>query len=230
MNMYGATDIGKVRDTNQDAFYIDSENNWCVVADGMGGHRGGETASSMTVEIIKENMANGTDLKTAIEKANEEVYRKSLADKELFGMGTTVVLLRLTKNGAEIAHVGDSRAYLVMDGVMEQITVDHSIVQQLVDSGTITKEEAKNHPQRNLITRAVGTEREILTDVDKVTLYDGDYILICSDGLSSYVDESEIAKIISETPFEDTPQALIKAANEQGGRDNITVVIVRRNS
>ena len=230
MNMYGATDIGKVRDSNQDTFYIDNENGWCVVADGMGGHRGGETASSMTVEIIKENMANGTDLKTAIENANQIVYRKSLEEKELLGMGTTVVLLRLTENGAEIAHVGDSRAYLVMDGVMEQITVDHSIVQQLVDSGTITKEQAKTHPQRNLITRAVGTEREILTDVDKVTLYDGDYILICSDGLSSYVDESEIAKIISETPFEDVPQALIDAANEQGGRDNITAVIVRRNS
>lgn len=230
MNMYGATDIGKVRDTNQDTFYIDNENNWCVVADGMGGHRGGETASSMTVEIIKENMAKGTGLKTAIENANQVVFRKSLEEKELLGMGTTVVLLRLTENGAEIAHVGDSRAYLVMDGVMEQITVDHSIVQQLIDSGTITKEQAKNHPQRNLITRAVGTERDILIDVDKVTLYDHDYILICSDGLSSYVDEKEMAKIISETPFEDVPDALIKAANEQGGRDNITAVIVRRNS
>ena len=230
MNMYGATDIGKVRDTNQDTFYIDNENGWCVVADGMGGHRGGETASNMTVEIIKENMAKGTDLKTAIEEANLVVYRKSLEKKELLGMGTTVVLLKLTENGAEIAHVGDSRAYLVMDGVMEQITVDHSIVQQLVDSGTITKEQAKTHPQRNLITRAVGTERDIQIDVDKVTLYDGDYILICSDGLSSYVDESEIAKIISETPFEEIPDTLIKAANEKGGRDNITAVIVRRNS
>ena len=227
MKMYGATDIGLVRTTNQDNFYIDTAGKWAVVADGMGGHNGGETASTMAVEEIKKSMSQGVGLKESVINANAVVYRQALEDDKLLGMGTTVVLCEVVGELVNIAHVGDSRAYLYKDHRLKQITKDHSIVQQLIDSGTITEEQAKYHPQRNLITRAVGTERNILVDYNTVEFGSKDCILICSDGLSSYVDESEILQILEDTKAKDTVGKLIEAANEKGGKDNITVVLIK---
>lgn len=227
MKMYGATDIGLVRTTNQDNFYIDKSGKWAVVADGMGGHNGGETASAMAVEEIKKSMAQGIGLKEAIENANTMVYQKSTESPELLGMGTTVVLCEVLGDRVNIAHVGDSRAYLYSNGTLKQLTKDHSIVQQLIDSGTITEEQSKYHPQRNLITRAVGTEKNIVADLTTVEFLEGDSILICSDGLSSYVEECEITDILKTGKSSETVISLIDAANQSGGKDNVTVVLIK---
>lgn len=227
MKMYGATDIGLVRETNQDNFYIDTEGKWAVIADGMGGHNGGETASAMAVEEIKKSMAQGVGLKESIVNANAMVYKKAADSPELMGMGTTVVLCEVLGGRVNIAHVGDSRAYLYKDHKLKQITTDHSIVQQLIDSGTITSEQARFHPQRNLITRAVGTEKNILVDYNTLDFGENDCILICSDGLSSYVDEKDILDILKNTKSREAVDKLIDAANEGGGKDNITVVLIK---
>lgn len=227
MKMYGATDIGLVRLTNQDNFYVDKSGKWAVVADGMGGHNGGEIASSMTVEEIKKSMSQGIGLKESITNANTLVYKEATENPELLGMGTTVVLCEMLRDRVNIAHVGDSRAYLFHDGKLEQLTKDHSIVQQLIDSGTITEEQAKYHPQRNLITRAVGTEKTIVVDYTSVDISKGDSILICSDGLSSYVDENEILDVLKTGKSSETVVGLIDAAKQNGGKDNITVVLIK---
>lgn len=227
MKMYGATDIGLVRATNQDNFYIDKSAKWAVVADGMGGHNGGETASSMAVEEIKKSMQQGVGLKESISNANYLVYKAAVETPGLMGMGTTVVLCEIVGSAANISYVGDSRAYLYHKGELRQLTKDHSIVQQLIDSGTITEEQARFHPQRNLITRAVGTEKYVLSDSVSTELSSGDYILICSDGLSSYVEEKEIKDILENTKTSDIAPKLIEAANNSGGKDNVTVVVIK---
>ncbi len=227
MKMYGATDIGLVRATNQDNFYIDKSAKWAVVADGMGGHKGGETASAMTVEEIKKSMLQGVGLKESIINANALVYKTAVENSGLMGMGTTVVLCEILGSTANIAYVGDSRAYIYSGGVLKQITKDHSIVQQLIDCGTITEEQAKYHPQRNMITRAVGTEKNILVDCVSQELSNNDYILICSDGLSSYVDENVIKDILANAKTSEVAEKLIEAANASGGKDNVTAVVIR---
>ena len=227
MKMYGATDIGLVRATNQDNFYIDKAAKWAVVADGMGGHNGGETASSMAVEEIKKSMQQGVGLKESIANANFLVYKAAVETPGLMGMGTTVVLCEIVGSNANISHVGDSRAYLYHKGELKQLTKDHSIVQQLIDSGTITEEQAKFHPQRNLITRAVGTEKYVLVDSVSTEFVSGDYILICSDGLSSYVDENVITDILANTKTSEVVSKLIEEANNSGGKDNVTVVVIK---
>ena len=226
MRMYGATDIGLVRATNQDNFYIDKSAKWAVVADGMGGHNGGETASAMTVEEIKKSMQQGVGLKESIENANALVYRESIENFTLMGMGTTAVVCEIVGATANIAHVGDSRAYIYSKGELKQVTKDHSIVQQLIDCGTITEEQAMYHPQRNLITRAVGTEKNILVDYTSVDIAEGDYILICSDGLSSYVEEEKIVDILANSKTSEVVSKLIEEANNSGGKDNVTVVVM----
>ncbi len=228
MKMYGATDIGLVRETNQDNFYIDKAGKWAVVADGMGGHKGGETASAMTVEEIKKSISQGIGLKESIENANTLVYQRASENPQLMGMGTTVVLCEVLGDRVNIAYVGDSRAYMLHNGQLKQLTHDHSIVQQLIDSGTITEEQAKYHPQRNLITRAVGTEPTIESDTVTADFSDGDSLLICSDGLSSYVEEGEIADILKTGKSSEIIVSLIDAANKAGGKDNVTAVLIRR--
>ena len=227
MKMYGGTDIGLVRETNQDNFYIDEAKNWAVVADGMGGHNGGETASNLAVEEIKKSMAEEAELTEAVEAANSVVYNMSVENRYLDGMGTTVVLCRVEGGKAHFAHVGDSRAYILRGGELKQITKDHSIVQQLIDCGTITEEQAKYHPQRNLITRAVGTEKGILVDYNTAELLEGDIVVMCSDGLSSYVSEQVIAETVKGSEGDAAVKRLIELANESGGKDNVTVVIIK---
>lgn len=227
MRMYGGTDIGLVRTTNQDNYYIDEQAQWAVVADGMGGHNGGETASTVAVSKIKAAMDKKLSLTEAVADANKEVFKMSVENKTLSGMGTTLVLCKLEDDKAKIVHVGDSRAYLYSGGKLKQITKDHSIVQQLIDCGTITEEQAKYHPQKNLITRALGTERNILADINTVKLKENDLVLICSDGLSSYVEEEKIAHILEKTEEISVVDKLIEEANKTGGKDNVTVVIIK---
>ena len=232
MKKYGAvTDVGKKRAGNQDAYYIG--NGWCIVADGMGGHKGGEVASRCVIEIVKRALLQQsfeTDilLKNALSEANAEIYKMSLETPELEGMGTTAVLCRFEGKQAVIAHVGDSRAYRLAPDGLHQVTVDHSIVQQLIASGTITPGEAKTHPQKNYITRAIGTDQTVEVDITRVRVNTGDIVLLCTDGLNSCVSDEEIEQTLRggrgdlyKTAFE-----LVDLANERGGADNITVILV----
>lgn len=230
MKIYGKTHKGMVRLSNQDNFYIDNACKWCVIADGMGGHNGGEIASDLAVSVIKNTINSvNTDtedvLRTAIVNANKEIYDRSVKEPQFDGMGTTVVLLKMDGNIAFIAHVGDSRAYYINGEKILQLTKDHSVVQKLLDSGTITKLQAQNHPQKNMITRAVGSEKFVEIDVNRIICTKGDYILLCTDGLSTYVNDDKIFEIIMQNP-ETAVDRLIKSANDAGGIDNITAVLI----
>ena len=238
MNVYAKTDIGKKRETNQDAFdtgYFADGTVWAVVCDGMGGVSGGQVASSLcidkTVNALKrsyrENMTvNNVKnmLVSAINAANSYVFDESLKDRELKGMGTTVVAVVIVNNVAVIAHVGDSRAYIINDTV-KQITKDHSYVQLLVDNGKITPEEAETHPDKNIITRAIGIEGFVDVEVDMVDITSTDKLLLCTDGLNGYVKEDDILKLIKEYGDSST-EKLVEKANLNGGHDNITVVLI----
>ena len=233
MVIKGITDIGQIRSSNQDSFYIDTNGKWCVVADGMGGHNGGETASKIAVETVKENMV-GFDKDDFIEKfqelchkANAAIYNAASEDESLYGMGTTIVLCGFSKNKVTVAHIGDSRAYLLSGNKLKRITRDHSVVQDLLDNGTITEEQAKVHPQKNFITRAVGTDKDVEADINTYTFKKNDSIIICSDGLTSMVDDSAILEISKDNSPGVAVQKLAALANIKGGKDNITVVIAR---
>ncbi len=238
MQVYAKTDIGKKRETNQDAFdtgYFNDGTVWAVVCDGMGGVSGGQVASALcidkTVNALKrsyrENMTvNNVKnmLVSAINAANSYVFDESLKDRELKGMGTTIVAVVIVNGIAVIAHVGDSRAYLVNDTI-KQITKDHSYVQLLVDNGKITPEEAETHPDKNIITRAIGIEGFVDVEVDMVDIKAADKLLLCTDGLSGYVKDGDILKIVKEYGDSST-EKLVETANLNGGRDNITVVLI----
>ena len=238
MKLFGKTDIGLVRETNQDAFSFgsfDDGNCWAVVCDGMGGVSGGQVASEICVEkvseAIKRSYRKGITvssaknlLTTAINAANSAVFKEAQENIELKGMGTTVVAVLVLDSIAVVAHVGDSRAYLINDEI-NQITKDHSFVQLLIDTGKITEEEAKVHPDRNVITRAVGIEHVVDVEIDIVDINDNDKLLICTDGLNGYVPDADILKIIKEYGDSST-EKLVETANNAGGRDNVTVVIL----
>ncbi len=243
----GITHIGKSRKKNEDRFLVNDELGLYIVADGMGGHAGGEEASRMAVETIEKVITRLKDdldatlpyayeekippaargLKYSVRLAGEKIYRKARQSPEYQGMGTTVTALWLEAKEAHIAHVGDCRGYLLRDGKIGQLTEDHSWVQQQVDAGIISPEEAREHELRNIITRSVGFEEDVKIDTYSKDLKPGDIHLICSDGLSNPVSEVELNEItLSSTP-EMACQQMVDLANERGGRDNITVVIVR---
>jgi protein phosphatase len=228
------SDIGRHRDTNQDfcdVFESPSGSRLLVVADGMGGHRGGATASRIATETIGERFQAGTGesadiLFDAITAANQQVHQQSIDDPELRGMGTTVVALLFDAEGLVwVAHVGDSRAYRLHAAGMEQITQDHSVVGEMVRRGLITPEEAEVHPRRNEILRSVGVEEQVDIDVAQVLSAPGDFFILCSDGLTGLVSDSEIAKVVKAEVPEDAARRLIEMANDSGGLDNITVQI-----
>ncbi len=238
MKILGKTDIGLVRETNQDAFSFgsfDDGNCWAVVCDGMGGVSGGQVASAICVEKVSEALKRGYRnemtissaknlLTTAINAANSAVFKQSQENYEFKGMGTTVVAVLVLGNIGVVAHVGDSRAYLLKDEI-KPITKDHSFVQLLIDTGKITEEEAKNHPDRNVITRAVGIEHVVDVEIDIVDINNNDKLLICTDGLNGYVPDADILKIVNEYGDSST-EKLVETANNAGGRDNVTVVII----
>ncbi|HXY92206.1 MAG TPA: Stp1/IreP family PP2C-type Ser/Thr phosphatase [Acidimicrobiia bacterium] len=223
-----ATDVGRVRETNEDSYLVDETIGLVAIADGMGGHRAGEVASATALEALRASVNAGHPLREAIEEANDAVFTKSTSSHEFTGMGTTLTVGTLAAGGTLlVGHVGDSRAYLLRDSELRRLTNDHSRVQELVDDGRLTADEAAVHPMRNIVTRAVGVDPSVDVDVYPVELKVGDRVLFCSDGLTDMLHDDAIA---SELRREGDParaaQQLVDAANVAGGVDNITVLVV----
>ena len=230
------SDVGRRRASNQDAFgglVAESGARLLVVAAGMGGHAGGETASRVAVETVEAFVGRSAGdpawlLQAALEAANHRVHAEAQSDPSLAGMGTTGVALLFPSNGgAWVAHVGDSRAYRLRDGRLEQLTPDHSLVAELERRGMITAEEARVHPRRNEVLRCIGLDPEVDVDVAAVDVQPGDQYLLCSDGLCGVLGDGEIAAELLRTTPEVAARRLVDAANERGGPDNITVQIAR---
>ncbi len=230
---YGITDAGKVRQNNEDSLLVGEgqDTSLFVVADGIGGFEAGEVASSIAVETLKE-LGPGESFDDTIQEANRRILSAARDDDKLSGMGTTVVAIRFAgtdeEPAAEIAHVGDSRAYLLRDGELQPLTEDHSLVAELVRSGDLTRAQAAEHPQKNLITRALGADEDVEVDTIRIPVETGDRILLCSDGLSDMLSEDRISEVLSQ-PSQDpeTPvRQLLTEALEAGGTDNITLVLV----
>ncbi len=223
-----ATDTGRVRDNNEDYFVIDDVRALFAVADGMGGHRGGEVASHTAIESLRASIASGTPLPDAIVRANTDVIARAAGDDELAGMGTTLTAVVVTgPNQLLVGHVGDSRAYLLHESAMQRVTEDHSLVEELMREGRLTPEQAEAHPQRAIITRALGVDDEVDVDQYTLTVEAGDRVVICSDGLNTMVRDRDIERIASaESDPQRAADALVAAANEAGGEDNITIVVI----
>ena len=223
----GLTDVGMVREGNEDNYLHDERLGIYAVADGMGGHEAGEVASAVAIEALRAGIAGGSLITEAVIQANTAVLEKADANPAMRGMGTTLTAAIQVEGGLRIGHVGDSRAYVLRAGILARVTDDHSLVEELVRSGQITLEQAAIHPQRSVITRALGIERDIEVDDISLELTDGDRVLICSDGLSGMVRETEISAIMRrEADTDAAARALITAANAGGGEDNITVVVI----
>ena len=224
------TDTGQQRRHNEDAYYARAP--VFAVADGMGGAQAGEVASHTAVEAVAAGLPeDGTPedrLAAVVQRANEEIFRMSREDDSRAGMGTTLTAVHVGERDVAIAHVGDSRAYRLRDGELSRLTEDHSLVEEMRRRGQLTAEEADEHPQRSIITRALGPEPEVVVDTRSWAARDGDVLLLCSDGLTSMIPEAQVGEILREaTGLEQAGRALIAAANRAGGRDNITVVLLR---
>ena len=224
------TDVGKVRANNQDAPIVSEKLRLYGVADGMGGHKGGEVASPSARDDLLRELEGKTPsvaaLSGAIEEVNRQIYHQQEHDDALTGMGTTLSVLWMSDNFVYIGHVGDSRVYLLRDGEVKQMTLDHSLVEQLVREGVLTEEEAQNHPMRNIITRAIGTDESVEVDVVVEERRKGDLWLACSDGLHGLVDDRQMRDALRQYAPEKAADVLLKAALDAGGRDNVTLVIV----
>lgn len=244
----GGSDVGRERAHNEDAILIDGERKLVVLADGMGGYQAGEVASQLAVDVVRDDSSSPDiseadlgridpdtgisvamrQLRGAIEKANNRICSVARGREELNGMGTTIVAARFYDGRVGIAHVGDSRCYRLRDSVLEQLTRDHSYVQEQLEKGLISEEDAKNSPQKNLITRALGIDAIAEADVREYRTRPGDLYLLCSDGLSDLVEDEVIQAALSTAKVPgDHIKFLIDKANANGGRDNISVIIVR---
>jgi len=219
---------GLVRGNNEDAFLVDPGHALFAVADGVGGHRGGEVASRTAIEALRAAVAGGRSVQDAITSANQAVIERARADVDLTGMGTTMTAM-VVAGGRQvlIGHVGDSRAYLLHDGALRRVTEDHSLVEELVREGRLTPEQAESHPRRNIVTRALGLDEPVEVDVYPLDVVNGDRIILCSDGLTTMVRERDIERIArSEPDPQRAAEQLVDAANTAGGEDNTSVVIV----
>ena len=236
MTVYGQTHIGLVRESNQDALEYGTLNNaaqYAVVCDGMGGANGGNIASKIAVEVIGSRIRDGFQegssaehlLTSAMATANAGVFDRAQREEMLSGMGTTVVAVITHGHTAYISHVGDSRLYLYRDGNLTQITRDHSVVQELIESGQITEEEARSHPRKNYITRAIGVVSEEYGEYDELELQSGDRLLLCTDGLTNEMTKADMCNLLA-MPNKETVENLIRAALDGGGKDNITVALM----
>ncbi|MBO5072766.1 MAG: Stp1/IreP family PP2C-type Ser/Thr phosphatase [Eubacterium sp.] len=239
MNTFSVTDMGRFRTSNQDCVFceeneIGSFPNLFIVADGMGGHRAGDTASRMCVEMVAEKIRT-TDKTTpvsvfeqAIDAANRAIYEESGKHIELSGMGTTMVAVTIAGGMAVIVNVGDSRLYHMRED-LHQITVDHSLVEEMVQSGEIQKDEMRTHPNKNIITRALGTDTSVRPDCFEIEVREGDVLLLCSDGLTNMLEDDRVEKILQEHQgqIEQAGRELIRQANEAGGKDNISVILIQ---
>ncbi|MGN6184016.1 MAG: Stp1/IreP family PP2C-type Ser/Thr phosphatase [Thermoanaerobaculia bacterium] len=248
LKAYGLTHVGRQRQHNEDAFLVESDASLFLVADGMGGHAAGEIASRIAVDSISEFILHTKEddgtwphaydehfrrstnrLMAALRMANTRVLEAMRKDARLRGMGTTVVACMADADTMSVAHVGDSRAYLIREGQLSRITNDHSWVFEQVQAGMLTEAEAEKHPLRNVITRALGGALQVTPDASEIEARPGDVFLLCSDGLTGMVPESEIQRIVTSAngDLEKACQLLIDAANERGGLDNVTAVLVR---
>ena len=238
MKSYSITDVGQKRTVNQD-FVFTSETpvgnlpNLFVVADGMGGHKAGDFASSYAVEVLlstireDENSNPVKIIRAAIETSNTQLLREASDNEAMSGMGTTMVLVTIVGHYAYVANVGDSRLYLIDENKISQITKDHSLVEEMVRMGEISRDDARNHPDKNIITRALGAGRDVDVDFFDVRLTPGDILLLCSDGLSNMVPDEDIRQVIlTSEMLEEAGRRLVSMANDNGGRDNIAVVLV----
>jgi len=238
MKAIAKTDVGKERAVNQDYVYASSESLGClpnvlIVADGMGGHKAGDTASRFTVETLKALISNSIDkdpitvISSSIRQVNSMLLDKAKESEDFTGMGTTLVIASVFDNVLKVANVGDSRLYVIDDDIY-QITRDHSLVEEMVLAGQLTRNEARNHAKKNVITRAIGGEDHVEPEMFSVDLRPGSKILLCSDGLTNMVEDSEILRTIKINPsIEAAAESLIAKANQNGGKDNISVVIAQ---
>jgi protein phosphatase len=223
------SDTGRQRPANEDNYFVTSP--LFVVADGMGGAQAGEVASQTAVEFFTDGLPDGPAsaeerLATLVARANARIHELAQSDEHLAGMGTTLTAAYVAEHDLAVAHVGDSRLYVLRDGELQQLTDDHSLVGELIRRGQIRAEEAEEHPQRSIITRALGIEHDVVVDHYTWPVRDGDVVLICSDGLTSMVPDARVAEIIRDAPsLAEAAQRLVQAANEAGGRDNITVIL-----
>jgi serine/threonine protein phosphatase PrpC/CRP-like cAMP-binding protein len=241
------TDVGRVRDHNEDSFLVDKKLNLFIVADGMGGHAAGEVASQMASRTVRDVLArerdtlhqfeaghggtNRTDLlrllESAVQQACSAVFGEGQKDESKRGMGTTLDALLLIGSRGFIAHVGDSRVYLYRQGAVHMLTEDHSLINELLRRGRLTREQIDKLQYKNAVTRAVGVYESVEVDTLDFDVLKGDRFLLCSDGLAGYLDEAELARLFADTPEEELAQKLIDLANERGGKDNITAVVVK---
>jgi serine/threonine protein phosphatase PrpC len=226
----GRSDVGRQRSVNEDSLVLAPP--FFAVADGMGGAKAGEVASAMAAEAFEGESDSGepaeAQLSRILREANRRIYELAVSDDSHRGMGTTVTAAKVTGDEVSLGHVGDSRAYRLRDGDLEQLTRDHSLVAELERSGQITPEAAEHHPQRSIITRALGPEPDVQVDTYTLAGRDGDLFLICSDGLTSMISDDELVSILrSADSLEDAAESLVRAANQSGGKDNITVVMFR---
>ena len=239
MKLAGKTDVGRVRQENQDDYRageLPGDAAWVLVCDGMGGAKGGREASRSACDVIERCFREQypqcmpgeeeTFLKRALISANRFVFQKAAREEALAGMGTTAVCGLVRAGQAFLCHAGDSRAYLYRDGALTQLTHDHSYVQELVDCGTITQEQAEHHPQKNIITRALGVDYRLEPEFTTVALQAGDVLLLCTDGLTNAVPTEQLEQLLHSGSFYDLPDVLIRTANENGGPDNITALLV----
>jgi len=238
MKTFSKTDVGMVREVNQDYVFTTETSigklpNLLVVADGMGGHRAGEYASRLAVEVLKQELAASTEespeamMKNAITRANERVLEAARQDAKLSGMGTTLVAATVIERTLYFANVGDSRLYLLSDDI-KQLSKDHSLVQEMVRLGGINQEEAKSHPDKNIITRAIGAKDDVDIDFYEYRLKKGDIILMCTDGLSNMVEDEEILHIVKcSRDVVEAVEQLIERAKDNGGNDNIGVIVAQ---
>src|SRR6266498_495110 len=221
-----ATDVGLVREGNEDSYL--TEEPLFAVADGMGGHRGGEVASQLAVETLEKLFKKGSgELPDQVQEANRVVFERSVVDEKVAGMGTTLTAALVEGDQIRLAHVGDSRAYLLREGDLRLLTEDHTLVHRMVTEGEISKEEAETHPQRSVLTRALGVETVVDVDDDTVQVRTGDRLLLCTDGLTSMVSEQAIEEVLRAVPdSQEAAERLVQLANEGGGTDNTTVVVL----
>ncbi len=242
---FGQSEVGKVRANNEDSYLVDDELSLYAVADGIGGHQGGEVASRMAIQslarITRQRLSRedeaagnaraaetaGAALGRAVSCANTLIIDASAQTPHLAGMGTTLTTLLLSGRTAFIAHVGDSRAYLLRDGSLQQITRDHSIVGEQVRAGLLTSEQAKTNPYRHIITRSLGAERDLIVDQQEIAVRQDDVFLLCTDGLTEMVEDRDIQPVLAGFSPSEAAAKLIESANERGGVDNITVVVVK---
>lgn len=228
------TDTGLVRKLNEDSLFVSPELGLVAVADGMGGHQAGEVASSMAMRtlasglpcMLRMGVSPEKALLDSVNKANASIHERSLLNRELKGMGTTITACLKQGSNLFIAHVGDSRAYLLRNGNISQLTQDHSLVQELLRNGGINEEQALQHPQRNVLTRALGTEQSVQVDLDMLRVLPGDLLLLCTDGLTRYLSREDLSSVINSAPDTDAAvRILLSKALESGGADNITIIL-----